>query len=671
MCLLVCVCVSVECIAYLKFSRTLAILLGIWLPVGSSEPKASRRMETAAAPSQAQLQTMRLQGLVEQEFQRVRQLRAHGYLEVLRRLMLTPFGGRDTDANDAIKAAKDDIYALHAFVSCNAKAMERVVERVEGRLMAPDSPSLVRRQPNYLLRDVETDPVLDGIRREIALAVRDMSLATPGDQAASQVGQYRVYWQRWWVLTSFSLLSLFNNVVCFTFAPISSAARQYYGTGVNLGHLVAFFFMSYILFSFPSSKFTERYGLRAAVLLGAWLQVIGNAGRCLGHKFIDDAEFPIVLVGQLVASLAQPFFVNTPPLVAAAWFGEDERTLATTIAVNANQFGIAVAYLAAPALVREPGDIPQYLNVLTTVSLCLAVCATVYFPSKPPTPASRSSEQRMAGRFAADPVEAKGSLLERCLSLFLVKGFPRAVLVFGVAEATINGYSTFLNSLLVPLGFDRAFICTMGVLFIVFCMLASGPLAYAVDRTRCHWVAVMACLVGLAASVLGLVLARSGVAVAGAILAAGAFVGPVQPVVMEMSAAITYPASEELMATVQQVVGNFISVIMFLVIDAIHNPALSMLGILASVVAALVAFASFKGNFVRDEIERAGDSAMPAWKRAFMEKHMQEQDSKEWGSVGTNCDAGVSLLRAPPKIRSPKPIRGGILGRADSYGSFD
>ena len=41
-------------------------------------------------------------------------------------------------------------------------------------------------------------------------------------------------------------------------------------------------------------------------------------------------------------------------MLAAVWFGEKERALATSIAINANTLGIAAAYLIAPLAVQVP-----------------------------------------------------------------------------------------------------------------------------------------------------------------------------------------------------------------------------------------------------------------------------------------------------------------------------
>lgn len=167
---------------------------------------------------------------------------------------------------------------------------------------------------------------------------------------------------------------------------------------MDLSTLVSCFFITYCISSFPASWFVERYGLRAGVLVGAWLQAIGCAIRVIatpvvGHPVDDEAahgNLSLLMFGQVVASLGQAFWVNPPPLLAAVWFGVNERTLATTIACNANTLGIAVAFVLGPAIVDSVDDLPAYMMICAAATLATALLSTVYFPAAPPTPPSHS-----------------------------------------------------------------------------------------------------------------------------------------------------------------------------------------------------------------------------------------------------------------------------------------
>lgn len=48
------------------------------------------------------------------------------------------------------------------------------------------------------------------------------------------------------------------------------------------------------------------------------------------------------------------------------------------------------------------------------------------------------------------------------LRVFLIGGFSQTVLIFSVAETTVNAIATFLNPLLMPLGFHHHFVGFLG-----------------------------------------------------------------------------------------------------------------------------------------------------------------------------------------------------------------
>ena len=76
--------------------------------------------------------------------------------------------------------------------------------------------------------------------------------------------------------------------------------------------------------------------------------------RCLNLQgkgdVLQGTANGMVIAGQVIASLGSAFFINPPPLVASTWFADDERTMATTVAFNADALGIAVAYFVCPLI---------------------------------------------------------------------------------------------------------------------------------------------------------------------------------------------------------------------------------------------------------------------------------------------------------------------------------
>ena len=373
---------------------------------------------------------------------------------------------------------------------------------------------------------------------------------------------FRLYRRRYFVLFIFSSLAFVNNVICYTFASISHLAKAEYPT-ISLSSLVTFFFLTYVVFSFPSSLFIERFGLRSGVVLGAWLQAIGSYLRWYdrGGPLMDTGPVCYLRMGQLVASLGQAFFVNPPPMMAAQWFGNDQRVLATTISVNANTLGIAGAYIFGSLMVRSAADIDAYLFAIFACSFLFALLATFLYPAAPPSPPSfsehhqhkRAHHSRQLNPFSPRSI----------LSLFGYAGFIHTCLGFAVAEAMINALSAFMGDILIPLGYSPLFVGVNAVGFIVMCMVGSAIVGYMVDRTRTYVSSVCACFVLAGVALLGLAWVRVDWATVIAVLSLGFFLGPIQPLVIETAVECTYPSPSSTVAAVQQVLGNVVSAMVF------------------------------------------------------------------------------------------------------------
>ena len=63
------------------------------------------------------------------------------------------------------------------------------------------------------------------------------------------------------------------------------------------------------------------------------------------------------------------FYLNQCSLLLGhARFAEDERTLATTVACNADVLGIAVAYLVSPLICQQINHVPYLLQIIAILS---------------------------------------------------------------------------------------------------------------------------------------------------------------------------------------------------------------------------------------------------------------------------------------------------------------
>ena len=95
----------------------------------------------------------------------------------------------------------------------------------------------------------------------------------------------------------------------------------------------------------------NRGGPKPAIVTASVLVLLGNWIRYAGAK-ADDGYFGVVMLGQIVSGLAQPFVLAAPTRYSDLWFTSRGRISATAIATLANPLGGAVSERVEPATSR-------------------------------------------------------------------------------------------------------------------------------------------------------------------------------------------------------------------------------------------------------------------------------------------------------------------------------
>jgi sugar phosphate permease len=76
--------------------------------------------------------------------------------------------------------------------------------------------------------------------------------------------------------------------------------------------------------------------------------------------------FGVVMFGQILTGLAQPFVLAAPPRYSDLWFTNRGRVAATALTSLANPFGAALSQLIVPLWVSKPSDMS---NMVLYVSI--------------------------------------------------------------------------------------------------------------------------------------------------------------------------------------------------------------------------------------------------------------------------------------------------------------
>mmetsp|Transcript_18311 Transcript_18311/g.57598 ORF Transcript_18311/g.57598 Transcript_18311/m.57598 type:complete len:697 (+) Transcript_18311:100-2190(+) len=211
-------------------------------------------------------------------------------------------------------------------------------------------------------------------------------------------GEPRPQRERWIMLFYLSALAMLSDWICFSAAPIAKFVQS--DLGLEDSNLVSCFLATNVAFCLLEPAAVRRFRLRAVVVSGAFAMAAGCALRCLATEIACGSWWPygvgelpriLVIAGTMLVGAAQPFFQCTPSLLAANWFGENETTFAATVALNANQLGIAGSYAVGAILVHSDLALRRYFGALALVGTLLALGCLAHFRERPLRPPSYSA----------------------------------------------------------------------------------------------------------------------------------------------------------------------------------------------------------------------------------------------------------------------------------------
>ena len=205
---------------------------------------------------------------------------------------------------------------------------------------------------------------------------------------------YKIYSARWIMLFYMSMLNLLSDWTCYSVAPIAILTIDAFGE-VDPESLVTVFLGANAVASAMEPAILGRLGLRRTVIFGAALLMIGSliksggggGGSSSSEEEEEDLTWRLYL-GFFLVGLSQPLYQCTPALLSASWFPENERTMATGVALNSNQLGIGCAFVFGTILVQTKEDILPYFQLLSVVSTVVFIGAALQFDDAPPTPPS-------------------------------------------------------------------------------------------------------------------------------------------------------------------------------------------------------------------------------------------------------------------------------------------
>ena len=368
-----------------------------------------------------------------------------------------------------------------------------------------------------------------------------------------QETQFRAYGYRWVVLLSFIIIAVMTQVLWITFAPITSAAAQFYHTSdLMIGLLSMSFMIVFIIVFFPSAYAIDTWGFKKAVGIGAVLTAVFGLSRG-----IFASNFTLVLISQIGIAIGQPFVIGAITKIAARWFPIEERATASGFGTLALYLGPLLAMLITPFLVLRIG-IAKMLLTYGFVSAAAAAFFLLLAREHPPTPAGPDERALMLDGFK---------------SMIRQRDFIFLMIIFFVGLGMFNSISTWIEDIIRPRGFTISQAGVLGGLMLLGGIVGAVFISLISDKSRRRKPFILIALIGLIPGLLGMtyltsywLLLLSGFAFGFFLLSAG-------PVGFQYGAELTHPAPEGTSNILLLVVGQISGIIFIFGMDALKVPA--------------------------------------------------------------------------------------------------
>jgi MFS family permease len=391
---------------------------------------------------------------------------------------------------------------------------------------------------------------------------------------------FKVYSYRWLVLLAFVPIACMTQVFWITFAPITSAAAEFYHkSDLMIGLLSMSFMVVYILVVLPSAWVIDTWGFRTAVGIGAVLTAVFGLTRG-----IFASNFTLVFLSQIGLAIGQPLVIGSITKIAARWFPVKERATASGLGTLALYLGPLVAMLLTPFLVLRVG-ISRMLLDYGIAAAAAAVIFLLIAREHPPTPAGQDERVLM---FAG----LKSMLRQRDFLFLLI--------LFFVGLGIFNGVSTWIEDIIRPRGFTISQAGLLGGLMLIGGILGAIIIPLFSDKLRRRKPFILLALIGLIPGLIGMTYSTGYwlLLVSGFIF--GFFLLSAGPIGFQYGAEITRPAPEGTSNSLLIVMGQISGIIFIFGMDALKSPATKAMTASLLALAALTVITVILATFLRE-----------------------------------------------------------------------
>lgn len=322
--------------------------------------------------------------------------------------------------------------------------------------------------------------------------------------------------------------------------------------------------IAYLPINFPSNYAIDTLGPRFGIITGVVLTLIGMWVKCL-----INAEFYMIIVGQIIAAIGQPFLMNAPAKVSAYWFSDNGRAIATTVASIANPIGVAIGFVLPTFFVDDDDKLPinkelarehifTSLLVQAILGTVLSIFVILLFRSRPPTKPSPSAQV------------TRDNFRKAFRNIIRNKNFILLFIGFATILGAFNTLGTVIEQVTSQYDFTSDDAGMFGAVFIVGGLIGSIIAGVYVDSTKRFKVTIMIIGVtslGSMASFIFTLPERDVLLTTIVCGLIGLTMVPILPIGFEFACEVTFPIGEAMSGGILMTSGQIVGIIFILLIS--------------------------------------------------------------------------------------------------------
>jgi predicted MFS family arabinose efflux permease len=237
---------------------------------------------------------------------------------------------------------------------------------------------------------------------------------------------------KWLYLILFSLVAMVSQMLWLNFGAMGIFLQQNYQIDELTASLpILVFPVFYCLLSVNAGALIDRKGYKPVVAFGAILMTLGAVVR------IFHESFAVLMIGQSLIAIAQPYIVNGISKLVADWFDEKDAGGAIGIGTGFLFIGMGIGIGVSPAIAGEDGS--GYGTMLIVMAAITAVTSLLFVFVVKPNKASTASVTSVGGLKDFSFLLKNKNILILNLISFAALGF-------------FNGISGYLEQMLVEQG---------------------------------------------------------------------------------------------------------------------------------------------------------------------------------------------------------------------------